>query len=107
MSITTEDLYKNQYDYQTLKNNIYVVSLKDILKTQILTAEFCVKYILNIDFQLLDEDQQITMETVKSYQPHILDADFLYAETIATNKKLRRERIDSFEDFELYANRHS
>ena len=107
MSITTEDLYNNQYDYETLKTNIYVVSLKDILKTQKLTAAFCVKYILNKDFQLLVEDQQITMETVKKYQPHILNVEFLCAQTMATNKKSLRERIDSFEDFESYANRHS
>ena len=107
MSLTNEDLYKNQYDYETLKTNIYVVSLKDILKTQKLTAAFCVKYILNKDFQLLDEDQQITMEIVKKYQPHILDSDFLYVQIIATNKKLLRERIDSFEDFESYAKRHA
>ena len=105
MSLTNEDLYKNQYDYETLKTNIYVVSLKDILKTQKLTAAFCVKYILNKDFQLLDEDQQITMEVVQKYQPHILDIDFLYAQMVATNKKLLGKRIDSFEDFESYANR--
>ena len=28
------DLYKKKYDYETLKTNIYVVSLLDILKTQ-------------------------------------------------------------------------
>jgi hypothetical protein len=106
MSITTADLYKNQYDYNTLKTNIYVVSLMDILKTQRLTADFCVKYILNTDFQFTDEDQSITIYTVKKYQPHILDIDLQNAIIIATNKKMRRERIDSFEDFESYMNRH-
>ena len=39
------DLYNNKYDMQTLKENIYAVSLWDILKTQVLTRDFCVKYI--------------------------------------------------------------
>ena len=45
------------------------------------------------------------MEVVQKYQPHILDIDFLYAQMVATNKKLLGKRIDSFEDFESYANR--
>jgi hypothetical protein len=100
------DLYNNQYDYETLKTNIYSVSLMDILKTQKLTADFCVKYILNTDFQLSDEDQTITIETVKKYQRHILILDFVNAQLRATNKKLLGQRVDSFEDFESYMNRH-
>ena len=104
--ITKDDLYNNQYDYETLKANIYAVSLIDILKTQILSADFCVKYILNENFQLTDEDQGITLEMVKKYQPHILNLDMVSAIVRATNKKMMRERIDSFEDFESYMNRH-
>lgn len=104
--ITNEDLYKNQYDYETLKTNIYAVSLTDILKTQILNADFCIKYILNEDFQFSKEDKLITMDMVKKYQPHILDVEFINAILIATNKKLKGERIDSVEDFESYMNRH-
>ena len=100
------DLYNNQYDYETLKTNIYSVSLMDILKTQKLTPDFCVKYILNTDFQLSDEDQTITIDIVKKYQPHIIMLDFVNAQLRATNKKLLGKRIDSFEDFESYMNRH-
>ena len=100
------DLYNNQYDYETLKTNIYAVSLMDILKTQRLTADFCVKYILNIDFQLSDEDQTITIDIVKKYQPHILMLDFVNSQLRATNKRLLGQRVDSFEDFESYMNRH-
>ncbi len=104
--ITKEDLYKNQYDYVTLKNNIYCVSLLDILKSQKLTADFCVKYILNEEFCILDEDQNITVDIVKKYQQHISDAELANAFKIANDKRLKRERIDSFEDFESYMNRH-
>jgi hypothetical protein len=100
MSITKEDLYLNQYDYQTLKTNIYVVSLLDILKSQTLTEEFCVKYILNSDFQLLDEENMINVELVKKYQPHLRDSKLI------TNKRLKYKRVNSFEDFESYLNRH-
>jgi hypothetical protein len=106
MTITKEDLYNNQYDYITLKTNIYCVSLLDVLKTQKLTSEFCVKYILNEDFQILDEDQNITIDMVKKYQPHILDTDLVTSFMKANDKKINRERIDSFEDFETYMNRH-
>lgn len=106
MVLTKEDLYNNQYDYETLKTNIYVVSLLDILKTQKLTVDFCVKYILNDDFHFSDEDNTITLKMVKKYQKHISEIDWIYAQIAANNKKLLRLRIDSIEDFESYMNRH-
>jgi hypothetical protein len=39
------DLANKQYDMTVLKDNIYAHNLWDILKTQVLTKEFCVKYI--------------------------------------------------------------
>jgi len=106
MSICKNDLYNNQYDYETLKINIYAVSLIDILKTQILTADFCVKYILNKNFQLADEDQNINIDLVRQLQPHLTEDDFIRAELGVSMKRINRERIDSFEDFESYANTH-
>jgi hypothetical protein len=106
MSICKSDLYANQYDYETLKANIYAVSLIDILKTQKLSAEFCIKYILNNMFQFADEDQNINIELVKQLQPQLTEDDFIRAELSVAVKRLNRERIDSFEDFESYANRH-
>jgi hypothetical protein len=106
MAITKDDLYKNQYDYETLKANIYAVSLLDILKTQKLTSEFCVKYILNEDFQFSEEDQLINIETVRKYQKHISDMELVSALLGVTNKKRLGQKIDSVEDFESYMNRH-
>jgi hypothetical protein len=106
MAITKDDLYRNQYDYETLKTNIYVVSLLDILKTQKLTADFCVKYILNEDFQFSAEDQSINIETVRKFQTHISDMELVSALLRATNKKRLGQKIDSVEDFETYMNRH-
>jgi hypothetical protein len=106
MAITKDDLYKNQYDYETLKANIYAVSLLDILKTQKLSADFCVKYILNESFQFLDEDQLINTDMVKKYQPHLSEMDLIEAILRATHKKMMGERIDSIDDFETYMNKH-
>lgn len=105
-TIAKEDLYNNQYDYETLKTNIYAVSLTDILKTQKLNADFCVKYILNEEFQFCDEDKLITMDIIKKYQTHISEIEFINALISATNKKLSGKRVDSVEDFESYMNRH-
>lgn len=99
MSITTEDLYKQNYSYEKLKANIYVVSLFDILKSQILTLEFCVKYILNKDYQLTEEENNITLEHVLFYQPHILKNDIINYRDQIINKRLRKETTYSFEDF--------
>jgi len=103
LRITKEDLYNNQYDRSVLKYNIYGVSLLDILKTQKLDADFCVKYILNSDFQLLDQDQQIDIETIKEFQPHILRSDLVIAQVEAAKKKRVKQRVDSF-DFLEYCN---
>jgi hypothetical protein len=65
------DLSNNQYDLKTLKENIYALNLLDILKTQKLTAEFCVKYILNNKYQLTKEEESITIDQVFFLQPHI------------------------------------
>lgn len=77
MNITTDDLYKNQYNYETLKEHVYVVSLLDIVKSQKLSAEFCVKYILNENFHFLEEEQSITVDTVLTYQLHITLLDLV------------------------------
>lgn len=95
MSITTDELYKKQFDYDTLKANIYVVSLLDLLKTQKLTKEFCIKYILNSDYQLLPEEQTIDVELVKKYQPHISIS--LSDLSVRTNK--RQNSFPTFDSF--------
>jgi len=65
------DLYKQQYDRQTLKAHIYEVKLMDILKTQKIDAKFAVRYILNSKYQLLSEEEDIVSYTVLKFQPHI------------------------------------
>ena len=114
MPLKNEDLHLYQFNLETLKANIYCVSLWDVLKTQKLDADFCIRYILNPDFQFLEEDSKITIADVKRLQPHITDIDLIIAQDAAEKKRAkkndarnRHQRVDSFEDFESYANRHN
>ena len=69
-------------------------------------APFTCTVLNDTDFQLRDEEETITISMVKTYQPHILDIDFVNAIIRATNKKLLGQRMDSIEDFESYMNKH-
>jgi len=77
MKITNDDLKKNKYTMEELKNNIYCVSLLEILKTQKLTVDFCVNYLLNDDFHLLEEETNISIYLITQYQHHISFLDLL------------------------------
>jgi len=92
------DLYNNKYDRQTLKDNIYAVKLIDILKTQIIDVKFAVRYILNVRYQI-HEDDNITAPIVLKYQPHIT-----YDELQKTLLEYDSDD-NSVDDFETVANR--
>lgn len=65
------DLYKNNYDRETLKNNIYVLNLVDIIKTQKLDYTFVSRYILNNKYQFSETDKKIDIQFVLDWQPHL------------------------------------
>lgn len=94
------DLYNIKYDRDTLKQHIYDVKLTDLLKTQILDIFFIVRYILNDSYQLHEDDQNITVETVIKYQPHI------NKESLEIALKEYNSDDDSFEDFQSYSERN-
>ena len=50
------NLRKEKYDIETLEKNIHTICVKTCVNTQILTAEFCVKYVLNEDYMSCIED---------------------------------------------------
>jgi len=93
------DLYNNNYDRQTLKDNIYAVKLIDILKTQTIDVTFAVRYLLNDKYYLDDNDKKITTNMILFYQPHILKKDLL--------NEIRQYESDddSVDDFEKVSNR--
>ena len=95
------DLYNNKYDRMTLKQNIYVVKLIDILKTQILVISCIVRYILSDLYQLTDEDKSINIDLVLKLQPHI------QREKLIISLKEYNSDDDSVEDFQTYSESHS
>jgi hypothetical protein len=92
------NLYNKKYSREDLKKNIYALKLTDIVKTQTLDTTFIVKYILNPNYQILDEDQEITMDYVLKFQPHIRK------ELLLIGLKLYNKDDDSIEDFETVSN---
>jgi hypothetical protein len=93
------DLYNRQYNLSTLKNHIYAFNLIDILKTQKLTCDFCIKYILNTNYQITEEEEKITIADVIKYQPHISKYELFVG---LMNYDVE---YDSFEDFESVSNK--
>jgi len=71
--ISNLSLRNKVYDNDILEQNIGQFSLWTILRTQILTVDFCAKYLLS------DETAQITQENVLTYQPHISKEELLVA----------------------------
>jgi len=93
------DLYNRQYNLSTLKDHIYAFNLLDILKTQKLTCDFCVKDILNTNYQITEDEEKITIADVIKFQPHISKYD-LFVGLMNYN-----DDYDSFEDFESVSNK--
>lgn len=74
--INDYDLRKNKYDIETLTRNINHLYIKTIVNTQILTAEFCVKYILDEKYMTCIEDTYlIDFNYVLQKQLHITEAE--------------------------------
>lgn len=74
--ITNQSLYKNKYSIKELENALksdydYNLNLYYILKTQILTPEFCVKYFLSEKYASCIEETYISTDDVIKNQPHI------------------------------------
>ncbi len=69
-NITNDDLKKNQYSEDVLKNNIDRLFQCIIVKTQKnLSKEFIDEYILNEKYSAIPKDSDITCEILKNYQP--------------------------------------
>ena len=95
------DLYNKTYDIETLKKNIYAIKFIDILKSQKIDASFAVRYILNKNYQLHEEDI-VNEKTVLYYQPHISKLALLIEKINYT----QNSDVDSIEDFETVSNKY-
>ena len=64
-------LRNKKYNIDLLEKNINFLSIKTLLYTQDLTADFCVKYILNDKYASCVEDTFIRVGDVLNAQKHI------------------------------------
>jgi hypothetical protein len=65
---------KKKYDIELLEKNIHNLSMKTLLYTQDLTADFCIKYVLNEKYASCVEDTFLSMGDVLNSQKHITRA---------------------------------
>jgi len=79
MKITNNDLYRNKYDIEIIEDNVDDLDIKTMMSTQILTAEFCVKYILNDDYVSTVEETYICDNDVLFHQKHLKQEDLINA----------------------------
>lgn len=76
--LTDDDLLNNpnHYTLSELERNIKYLNKKIILSTQTLSAEFCVKYILDLDIDNGSEDSYIyDAEYITSFQKHLTTSE--------------------------------
>lgn len=73
----------NKFDIHILEKNINNLSLKTLLYTQTLTAEFCAKYILDKRYASCVEDKFIDVSDVLNAQPHITKLALLLAMSLS------------------------
>jgi hypothetical protein len=91
------DLKNQKYPINDLIWNIYALDFLEVLRTQHLTEEFTVDYILNKDYQTTELEQMITIKTVLKCQPHLNNDKLKYLIRIFDKSK----RL--FPNFEKYA----
>lgn len=87
-------LTTNKFNMKTLKDNIYNLNLLEIIETQVLTKDFIIKYILNKDYQLTNEEMAISIDYVLKWQKHINKLDLL-----EYNLNIKRKDSFTFEDY--------
>lgn len=77
-TISDFQLLKQRYDLVTLERNVGKLDKKILLATQMLSAEFCIKYIWDPEIDSGSEDSYIyDFDYILGFQPH-LTRDALY-----------------------------
>ena len=76
-SISDSDLCNETYSINILKKNINNLNKKVVLSTQKLTAQFCVRFILDIAIESENQESGVyTKEHILRTQPHISSQEF-------------------------------
>jgi len=79
MNLTDDQLLANPntYSINLLEQNIHNLNKKILLATQKLTAEFCIKYILDLDIDNGSEDSYIyDVDYILDFQKHLNKQEF-------------------------------
>ena len=75
--ISDSDLCNTKYSIAVLEKHFHYLNKKIVLCTQDLTAEFCVKYILDMDIDSGSEDSYLYDKChILSMQEHISEEEF-------------------------------
>jgi len=75
--LSDSDLCNQNYSLYILKKNITNLNKKVVLRTQKLTAQFCVKYILDTAIVSGNQENGVyTKEHILRMQPHITNEEF-------------------------------
>jgi len=78
MSLSNNDIAKNKYSIEELEKNISPLSMTMLVNYQILTADFCAKYILDEDnMDCYEERDRLDYWYVLRKQPHITREELL------------------------------
>lgn len=70
-TISNIDLFSYQFPINVLETNIDSLDLTTLIKTQNLSYDFIVKYVLNDEYQITPEEKTIDIYDVIYNQPHI------------------------------------
>ena len=89
--ISDYDIIKHKYSLNILENNIKYLSLWKILQTQILTADFCVKYFYSVNI-INSDDSPIYLHDILNWQEHLSRDDIYNCDEY--KKKLENEKIE-------------
>jgi len=89
--ISDSDLCNEIYSINVLKKNIYNLNKKVVLSTQILTPQFCIKFILDTAIDSGSEISGVyTKEHILRKQQHITSEEFdkCYMEYVNASKNI-------------------
>ena len=79
MNLSDQDLLKNKntYSSEVLEKNVKNFNKKILLATQKLTADFCIKYILDDNIDGGSEDSYLfDVDYILDFQTHLTKEDF-------------------------------
>lgn len=75
--IYNRDLFDKQHDISVLEHSWYNLDTKLVMETQRLTADFCVRYIYDMDTESGSEDSYLYDKAyILSYQTHITEEEW-------------------------------